>query len=731
MSDQTQIDAEVSHITLAADKPIKAESDDKLGVATFADAIARSVIEMSPPEGLVISIEGPWGSGKTSVIELLSRSLIRRTVNQMGCGSDQATWESVETTWNDLAKDRPVHLVRFNPWLFSGQENLVKAFFNEIGVVLGTEAGPISRTIAKIRDGLPSFGAIVGGGITGAATSGIGTGAGATVGRAVGESTQKLFPADKSLEHLKIELATELRKVGKRVVVIIDDIDRLLPTEIRQMLSAVKALGDLPNVVYLLAFDREAVTRLLKTGADSIDDSFLEKIIQVTTKIPPASSSSLRSLLFTKLNGIVGEATPNDEIRWSAAFRESAIYLRTPRDVARLSNAFQVVWPSVQQEVDLTDLYLLTILQTFEPKIYDTLIANIERLVGVQDQLLDKKELAQQLETEAHLTDRTKLLVAYLFPRLNEPWNTHTYERGDELTRRSHRRVCTKEYFRNYLSLSPNPQRLSKAEMMALLRSTDPKSAFSTMLRDLSGNSNSQRIPELLEQIFEEVGQAPLLTKGLLIGLLDQSGSLIARKDLVFEFFMRDNLDRLRQILFFGLRSIPADQRSELVHVMADHNEGLVLAALFTELLASQHGLFGGKGDFEQIVPKDCVEAAVAKILSRIRSEAKQDTLLNHSEAEKLLWVWHRWTNPLEVRDWLASQINKKHALIRLAELIPSTGYRSGGSGSGEYLFVSAGYKELMDVQTFEANLRSVQEELGDQEKSVVTKYFGAEREDA
>ena len=63
-----------------------------------------------------------------------------------------------------------------------------------------------------------------------------------------------------------------------RNIVIIDDIDRLAPSEMRLIFSLVKSLGDLPNVVYLLSFDRAVVTRSLAAGEDGVSADFLEKI---------------------------------------------------------------------------------------------------------------------------------------------------------------------------------------------------------------------------------------------------------------------------------------------------------------------------------------------------------------------------------------------------------------------------------------------------------------------
>jgi hypothetical protein len=496
------------------------------------------------------------------------------------------------------------------------------------------------------------------------------------------------------------------------------------------VLSAVKGLGDLPNVVYLLAFDREVVSELLKTGLDSLSESFLEKIIQVTTKLPPAPSQALHTLLFAKLNAIIGDVVPNDQDRWAAIFRDSSSYIKTPRDVARLTNALQVIWPSVVKEIDFADLYLLVLLQTFERRVYETIAKNIEVIVGADARYLDKKELAERLVEEGGLSDRTKTLITHLFPRFDETWKTHVYERGDELTRRAHRRVSTKEYFRNYFALGRDMDRLSKEDILALINSPHPKKIMRPLLQSLFASEKSSSVSGFLEQLFEEISQGPVLSEELLSAILDESDALIERKDLTHEFFMRDNSTRLRQILLFGFKPLPADRRCQLVRFMATHPTGLSLSAELIDLLASEHRMFGGEGTFEQTVSRECVEGVIPIVLKRLKDSATEHTLLQLAHSERLIWLWARWTTKDEVRTWLSSVMENSEELVRLAEVIPGTAWSSAKPGDGQYLVVSSSYSELLDVEAFEEKLKLIQSSSGDEKNTkIIGRYFSAERD--
>ena len=128
---------------LFADHPISHPKDDAFGLSSFAEALATSLLNMSPADGLVISVEGPWGSGKSSAIALTTRTIKLRVLIGLGEAPDELeklTNDELDEKWAKRAKARKTHIVRFNPWNFSGQENLVRAFFGELAAQLRVES---------------------------------------------------------------------------------------------------------------------------------------------------------------------------------------------------------------------------------------------------------------------------------------------------------------------------------------------------------------------------------------------------------------------------------------------------------------------------------------------------------------------------------------------------------------------------------------------------------------
>jgi predicted KAP-like P-loop ATPase len=149
MSEQPIADG-TARARLQSDRPIKSEAEDVLGFSGFANALALSLAEMAPEDGLVISVEGEWGSGKTSAIELTHRRLILRELARETSKDlseiEKNEWAEIQNDWEKLIDTRRTHIIRFNPWNFSGQENLTRAFFGELGSVIGHPPnGPLPK----------------------------------------------------------------------------------------------------------------------------------------------------------------------------------------------------------------------------------------------------------------------------------------------------------------------------------------------------------------------------------------------------------------------------------------------------------------------------------------------------------------------------------------------------------------------------------------------------------
>lgn len=726
-----------------ADKPISSEKEDVLGFSSFANALAVSLTSMSPDDGIVISIEGEWGTGKTSAIQLTERRLIilelAREKNVSVEEIESCDWSTLKADWVDLSDKRRMHIIRFNPWNFSGQENLVRAFFTEVGAVVGhPSGGAIAKAIKKITDYLPTIGTVAGAGgglLLGGAPA---AGAGAAAAKAVGEGIERFVGSPQSLETAKRELASALQESGKRLVVIIDDLDRLMPTEMRAMFSLVKSLGDLPNLLYVLSFDRRVVTSVLMGGSEPIEPEFLEKIVQVQLKLPPPWQPEIRTLFFDRINRIIGDATPNDHERWQRVFHEVVTpYIRSPRDVARFANTLQVIWPNVAGDVDIADIIVLTTLQLCEPAIFDQIFAQIEELAGEEISFEKDEDFAARYEpSTANNSDAAKRALAHLFPKLAKGWNLMIWDNVPFLKKLEQRRICTK-YYRNYFLFGRDPDRFSREEIESILADNQSSQERITELIDRVSELKSKRgislVAIFLDQISEIVFSKPLLKPPFVTALLNLSDRLILREDRVWEFFVEDNLERLTTILTLGLVPLDQSERDGILELLKSNASGITLACLAIGRLAEAHGLPGGdaRTERERLISYNTAKEAIDSVAIKIRALAARHLLLNQPRPMLLIFIWRQIVGVDEVRIWLKREMGSDESILLLAQKLPSTSFRTSGDERSEVRsFKASTYEEILDVDYFKKRLASVVAENPTLEayKLVQSDFLNAER---
>ena len=138
-------------------------------------------------------------------------------------------------------------------------------------------------------------------------------------GKSVGRVLQR---KPKDVPALKAQIADELREAKVRILVIIDDIDRLDHDEARQLFTVIKALADFPFVTYLLAFDRKAAVQAIERDSGLPGARYLEKIIQVPFEIPLIDRSALQHALSARLDTVLGHypCIALDRERWGGVY---------------------------------------------------------------------------------------------------------------------------------------------------------------------------------------------------------------------------------------------------------------------------------------------------------------------------------------------------------------------------------------------------------------------------
>jgi KAP family P-loop domain len=445
----------------SADQPIGRLRDDILGRSDFAVRFANAIRGWHGKESLVVGVYGGWGDGKTSFKEMVLDSL-RQEENSC-----------------------PI-ITEFNPWEWSGQNQLATAFFEEIGKQIGVAAteentklaakkirflGNILTTTGKFLDPMAKATAILfppaEGIVDAAAKALIQSGDFANKTATTVDARSEID--DKSLAQTKRELKAVLNNIEKYILVVLDDVDRLESDQLKLLFQLIKANTDFPNLVFFLLFQRDTVEAYLenntKPGSGTL---FLEKIIQVGLDLPHIPRSALDRFLKAELEKrlvfVGGEASFNWD-RWNSLCRSLlGPHFNNLRAIKRFLNAyefhlmalskqFEYLMKGVKQEiwiheVNLVDLFAIEALRIFEPNIYAEILAHKESLSSSgPDVLLEHLEQKEAKNlTKIQLEERHKCLggfFAQLFPQVDQ---LSILDREN--------RICHPEFFDRYFSLA-------------------------------------------------------------------------------------------------------------------------------------------------------------------------------------------------------------------------------------------------------------------------------------
>lgn len=409
---------------LNSDKPINSKEFDRFDRYKFANRIAETIAKRNSKEGLVIGLYGKWGEGKSSVLNMIENDL---------------------TTKNDLL------IVKFNPWRFKDEDTLMLNFFQNISAALDKELNSKKEKFGKFLALYGGVGSVVSLDLT-----------------KIGETL-----SDANLDMLKSRVNEFLKESEKKVVVIIDDIDRLDKQELFALFKLIKLTGDFSQTYYILSFDDDMVASAIgeryADGNKIAGYNFLEKIIQVPLRIPQALSKSLLNYTFDLLNDIL--KTNQIELKDDSTdvgyqiTKNISIKINTPRLAIRYANSLTFLVPLLSGEVNICDLILFEGLKLFYPDYYNFIKNSPEYFIESYQDLYNrgsdnaKKEefLLKIVALNKVLSKREqaaiKDLIKYLFPITNEAFDNYNYSYQDNGWEKE-KRIASYKYFHRYFLYS-------------------------------------------------------------------------------------------------------------------------------------------------------------------------------------------------------------------------------------------------------------------------------------
>ncbi|MGP5311964.1 KAP family P-loop NTPase fold protein [Psychrobacter faecalis] len=475
----------------SSDAPVSTKDEDIFSRWKFSERVAQVIATRRDPSSIVIGLYGKWGDGKTSVLNFIEQS---------------------------LNANNGVICIKFNPWRFGTEDQLLMGFFNQIAEALDdkleTKGDTLKEIGKKVISPLASLAGI--GGVGEIATS---------------------FISMPDINAFKSRTEQLLEKSQKRVLILIDDVDRLDKTEIHALFRLVKLTADFKYTSYILAFDKDIVASSLQdrysTSQGNSGEAFLEKIIQVPLHLPYIDKQTLRNFCFQRVdtalelaNIQLTEEQAQDFARNFVSAFDSCI--TTPRKAKLYGNILTFSLPILKGEVNPVDLMLIEGVRAFYPRLYESIRDNEKLFVGTfptssgssydADKDLIKTLIDNALSTTTSSNkEDLKELLKNLFPKLQAVYGKMHYAGDSHKVWTDNQRICSKNYFSRYFGYSVSPSDISDVAVTQVFQNInnwdEPYNHQANPLKDFITPKNAEKvIQKLRSQIgWNSDGYQPLI----------------------------------------------------------------------------------------------------------------------------------------------------------------------------------------------------------------------------
>lgn len=347
---------------LLEDKPITKREQDKLGFGDEVDTLYQRIIERETTTALSIGINARWGDGKSSFINLVEEKFLKN-------------------------KDRFI-VIRFNP-RYSTYDTIPSAFFE----ILYSELSKYdSRFKSSFNDYLRVIDVMTDNKYLSALFQ-----------------TSTLFNRDSE----KSRINEAIKRLKKRIIVIIEDLDRLTGDEIVEVFKLIDGNAAFDNLIFISAYDKRRINSLL----ESTDEwtAFSDKFFTWERPLPLRSSKLLLDFLIPNLTSDLTFSEEeieeiNSSIMANATFFTS--YLKNLRDVKRYINLVKPSIKRIYKEVKLRDFLLIELVRyrypdehivMYEQNSHKDSETNFERKItidGLEDQYKSKDILKVLFPTD-------------------------------------------------------------------------------------------------------------------------------------------------------------------------------------------------------------------------------------------------------------------------------------------------------------------------------------------
>ncbi len=577
----------------------------------------------------IIGLYGEWGEGKTSVLNM--------ALNEYKDRRKQSLQEPI--------------IVYFCPWEYSAQTNLVKALFSTIAQQVQTSwIDPINKKV--IARGLLTVSSLVSvycsyryPGVMPtikAAKSGI---------KQLAKWTNKEPP----LEEEKRKLKDALNSSSCRIIIVIDDVDRLLHPEIRELVRAVKANGDLPNLTWILLCDRAIVAKAIAKDLDTVETRFghhfLDKIIPIGLDLPKVS----KDVLFAEFQNLLGNAfqsvleTARTDLL-NDPMESVRLFCVNMRNVKRLVNSILISLRMLQAyqnnegcpSVHFGDFINLEAWRLFEPEFYHAVFQNKDILLKA-DVSIKEEWFETNLVSIVHHDHRAKAW-SFIKERFNWSMDVSSNKTRRQLKREVNKtnnryRISSSEFFDTYFSYRMNNSEVSRSEEEQLIQSANVTELMFQQFITLDQNGKLSSMLHILEDPpsfkSRQEGLNYLGSLWKLAERIDSNGDYW--KTALFNYSRQTRIMRCTLFFLQNQYQMSSDRLKVIEELMSNNND-IISQPLY--LVAIDHGHYERDSSVTPLLERDHFDQAKRICLKRLETLHSSGALSTHPNSFEIRRQW-------------------------------------------------------------------------------------------
>lgn len=220
------------------DQEIDSLDDDLLGIQDDASNFAEKVLNGNSKDSLVFGLDAPWGIGKSSFINCCERH------------------------WR-IHYPNEVIIYKFKPLKYENDSNLLELFVNGLVESIQQkcylpELHILAKDYARLIKTNGSFSFL---------------------------GLSFSLPTETSINTVLASIEEEVKNIDQKIIVIVDDLDRLSFSSIEEVLISLKKSFNIPGITFILCYDTENISVLKESGNTSNINEFMEKFVNVKTSL--------------------------------------------------------------------------------------------------------------------------------------------------------------------------------------------------------------------------------------------------------------------------------------------------------------------------------------------------------------------------------------------------------------------------------------------------------------